>query len=229
MNSLKVDLHIHSKYSEDGSGEISELLDFAIEKDLDAIAITDHDTLEGNKEAQQLSEDRDIFIIPGQEVTTKDGHLLVLGINEEIEPHQGLRETLDLIEEEGGFTIAPHPFHRYRHGIGGGLKRNYEKIDAIEVFNSRYITGIANKRAKWFSKNKDIPMVAGSDAHIPEVIGYGTTIVYGEKTVEGVLEAISENKTDFEAKKTPIALFLKQAWSSFFGSVKRGVRNRLKH
>lgn len=227
MSKLKVDLHIHSKYSEDGSGEIRDILEKAIERGLDAIAITDHDTLKGSLEAQKLSESMDILVIPGQEVTTKDGHLLVLGINDFIEPHRSLEDTLKEVKEKRGFVIAPHPFHRYRHGVGKKLKQNIDKIDAVEVYNSRYITGIANKRAKWFTNKKNVPAVAGSDAHIPEVVGYGTTIIEAEKTIDSIFCSIKKGKTKVELDKTPVSLFLKQAWSSFFGSIRRGIRNRL--
>lgn len=225
MDDLKIDLHIHSRYSEDGSGEIEEIIDMAERKKLDAIAITDHDTLDGSLKAQELSKDRGILVIPGQEVTTKDGHLIALGTNELIEPHNNLEKTLRDIKDGRGFSIAPHPFHRYRHGLGKKLKKHYEKIDAVEVYNSRYITGIANKRAKWFSSKRNVPIVAGSDSHIPEVIGYGTTLVESDKSIESIFDAIRNHKTKVKLNKTPVSLFLKQAWSSFFGSVKRGIRN----
>ncbi|PTD93961.1 histidinol-phosphatase [archaeon SCG-AAA382B04] len=225
MPHLKIDLHIHSKYSEDGAGDIEEILDRAIEKNLDAIAITDHDTLEGSLKAQKIGKDKDIIVIPGQEVTTRDGHLLVLGINKLIEPHKEVEETLAEVKEFGGFSIAPHPFHRYRHGLGRKLKKNYRDIDAVEVYNSRYITGIANKRAKWFASRNDVPVVAGSDAHIPEVIGYGTTIVRAEEPEQSIFDSIRKKQTKVELKKTPISLFLKQAWSSVFGSIRRWIRN----
>jgi len=219
VNHIKVDLHVHSKYSKDSSGSVEEIIDSAIERGLNAIAITDHDTMEGNKEAQEICDGKKLTIIPGIEITTKDGHLLVLNISEKIPSQLSLLETIKRARDKNGFIIAPHLFHRYRHGIGGKIKKDEIEVDAIEVYNSRYITGIANKRAKWYAKKNSIPIVAGSDSHIPEMVGYGVTKINTENSVENILREIKKSNTDIELDRTPISLFLKQAvisaWKHF--------------
>ncbi|OKY79162.1 MAG: Metal-dependent phosphoesterase (PHP family) [Candidatus Methanohalarchaeum thermophilum] len=202
-----------------------EIIREAEGKNLDAIAITDHDTIEGNKKAKELCRDREIKIIGGQETTTADGHLLVLGINEKIPSNLPIRETISIAREKGGFLIAPHIFHRYRHGIGGKIKEDGVEVDAVEVYNSRYITGLANKRAKWFTEKNNIPIVAGSDSHIPQMVGYGVTYV-DTNDKSNILNAIKENKTRIELKKTPVSLFLNQAVSSIWREIKSRINKR---
>lgn len=79
-----IDLHTHTDYS-DGSKTPKELIDYAIEKGLAAIAITDHDTVAGLDEAIRYAEDKDIRLIPGVELATEyegqDIHIVGLNIN----------------------------------------------------------------------------------------------------------------------------------------------------
>ena len=79
-----IDLHVHSNKS-DGSDTPSLLVDKALALGLRAIAITDHDTVDGLDEAIRYASDKDIEIIPGIELSTeymgKDVHIVGLYIN----------------------------------------------------------------------------------------------------------------------------------------------------
>lgn len=76
-----IDLHCHTKAS-DGEKTPTELIDFAISKNVKAIAITDHDTIDGLEEAVKYAADKEILVIPGieLEVTTKKGQMHILGL-----------------------------------------------------------------------------------------------------------------------------------------------------
>ena len=76
-----IDLHIHTKAS-DGEKRPEELIDLAISKNIKAIAITDHDTVDGLEDAVNYSKNKDILLIPGieLEVTTKKGQMHILGL-----------------------------------------------------------------------------------------------------------------------------------------------------
>ena len=86
---MAVDLHTHSCCS-DGSLTPSELMELAYEKKLSAIALTDHDTVSGIKEAKKVAEDLSITLIPGIEISSlydlgnvvKEFHILGLGVDE---------------------------------------------------------------------------------------------------------------------------------------------------
>lgn len=74
-----IDLHVHSTYS-DGTFTVQELVDYAVEKGLKAIALTDHDTVDGLDEIREYAKGKDIEIVPGIEFSTdldgKDIHIL---------------------------------------------------------------------------------------------------------------------------------------------------------
>jgi predicted metal-dependent phosphoesterase TrpH len=75
----KIDLHIHTKFS-DGLLSSKEILELAQERKLDVISITDHDTLDGYKIASKIVGDYNLQLIPGVEISSnyhgKEVHIL---------------------------------------------------------------------------------------------------------------------------------------------------------
>lgn len=76
------DLHTHSTYS-DGSLKPGKLIEKAIKKGLDGIALTDHDTIAGIAEAVTAAEKQRFIFLPGIELTTDFGNseAHILGYN----------------------------------------------------------------------------------------------------------------------------------------------------
>ena len=138
-----------------------------------------------------------------------------------IEPLLSPEETIRRARKLGGTVIIPHPFKRSSHGIGSfeGLD-----IDAVEVFNSRCLFNGANRKAAIEAKRLGIPGVAGSDSHIPEMVGQAyTEIEASENTLEAVLRAIREGKVAPAGKNTPTPIILEQ----MSGSAKRKILKKL--
>jgi predicted metal-dependent phosphoesterase TrpH len=239
---LSCDLHIHTTYSRDGESDIQTILNVAQGRGLNAIAITDHDEVFGAQKAVYMARTLtpDLLIIPGIEVSAKEGHLIVLGVTEMIEKGLSAQATIKYAHEINGLVIAPHPFHRYRHGVGRRNSQILLEVDAIEVFNSRYIVGAIgsdNNRAYHFAEKHHIPKVAGSDAHQARYIGYGTTLIDAEKNIPSILAAIQDGKTQIDGKKTPLSTYARQSMKNSWRKVKsipirrvlkRGTRYRLK-
>lgn len=222
---LSCDLHIHSTHSRDGESDISSIIKAAVAHNLDVIAITDHDETCGADEAVRCSRTLapNLLIIPGVEISTREGHIIALGVTGDIRTGLSARETVKTIREMGGVAIAPHPFHRFRHGVGRRDKRVLLDVDAIEVFNSRYIvgqTGSHNKRAYRFASMHNISKVAGSDAHHARYVGYGTTWIDAEKNIQSVLDAIRSGKTRIVGKKTPLRSYTRQSVKNSWKKVK---------
>jgi predicted metal-dependent phosphoesterase TrpH len=199
---MKFDLHIHSTYS-DGHASVAEIIDAAVNRGLDGIAITDHDSMRGISAARKYIKEQklDLILIPGVEVTTSEGHLLVLGIETAPERKKSPEETIELAHELGGISDVPHPYHPFRHAIG-----RIPDADAVEVYNSKHIFGLANARARIEAGRRKIPMVAGSDSHFAETVGLGVTEIEAEDA-EGVLEAIRAGRTRILGRRTPPKFF----------------------
>ena len=234
---LTIDLHVHTNYSHDGHDSVERIIESAIAKKLDGIAICDHDTMEGSYAAREYVADNnlDLIIIPGIEVTTSKGHLIVLGLEEGMEKGLSPEETIRIarLKEKGKekkgtvVIIAPHPFHPFRHSIGNLCMHSELDIDAIEIFNSRYFFGAANEIARRKAVRRNIIAVVGSDAHSADCVGLATLEVEVEVEteaeqkpepkqkmqveVEAILRGIKKGKVGIKnCKRTPFWVYFRQ-------------------
>jgi len=100
------DLHIHTIHSHDGTCTVSGILQYASSvANLDVVAITDHDDIDGALEAVELASEFGIEVIPGSEITTAEGHLLALFIKQRIPAGLSLIETLLEIQKQDGLAV----------------------------------------------------------------------------------------------------------------------------
>ena len=194
------ELHVHTRHS-DGKSSVKEVLEACIKKGIQIVSITDHDTINGSMEAIEIAreEHMDIEVVPGVEVTTSSGHLLVYGVKEDVERGMSIKETAEIVGKLGGVTAIAHPYQIERRGVAIP-SRHVQYVDAVEVFNAKYVIGICNAMARRLAVRFGKSMIAGSDAHIAEHVGYGLTIVDGE-----VMEAIRDGKTGIKGEKIPIS------------------------
>lgn len=209
---IQVDPHIHTVYSGDATGTPEKILKQAIKLKLDAIAITDHNTMKGSIITQKLAKKLDITVIPGIELSSSHGHIVALDVNEEIKPNQNPEETVDQIHDLGGIAIIPHPFVRYRSGLFSRYPF-FNTIDAIETKNSRFIFGISNGKAEKLSKDKNIPPIGASDSHFVKSVGKCATQINSENNVDDIIDAIKKGKTQVYGKRTPLHLIAKEVFN----------------
>ena len=155
---MKVDLHVHTKYSACANMEFVALRKMCAKKGIYP-AITDHNAIEGAKRFKNC--------IIGEEILTNEGDLIGLFLNEKIKGGLSIEETVDKIKEQGGLVYVPHPFDWRRKCV----KRLDFKMDAIEVFNGRVWQQGLNEKAREFAKKNNIIMGVGSDAHIAPEFG----------------------------------------------------------
>jgi len=220
---LTCDLHVHTNFSKDGESSIEEILKRAEEVGLDAIAITDHDTVDGAKKA--VSVKSPVLVIPGIEVSTKQGHLIVLGVTEMIPSGLDVGDTVAIARRLGAVLILPHPFHIWRHGVARRKRGGMLLVDAVETFNSRYIVGSANRKAAQIAKRFGKPCVGGSDAHHARFVGYGRTFVDAEPTVDAILQAIRDGRVSCGGRKTPLRTYTRQSLKNTWRKIKRFTRH----
>ena len=216
---LSVELHAHSALSYDGRDPIDLLLEQASAVGLDALAVTDHDEIDASIEAAEKAADYGLVGIVGMEVTCAVGHVLAFGIDERVESGLPFDETLDRIRDQGGIAVVPHPFQKSRHGVAAHITdEQLASADALEVYNSRLFTGRSNRQAEKFAIRNGLPMTAGSDAHISEMVGQAVTEVGAdERSADAVLAAIRDGRTSVVGKRTPWRVSLRQ----FGGGAKR--------
>ncbi len=196
---MRFDLHIHSNHSSDSSLKVDDILKKAVKAGLDGIAICDHNTVAGSYLARKRVRDLNLplIVIPGIEVSTKEGHILVLGIRENIPPGLTAEETISIARKKGGLVVAAHPFKK-KESVG-----NIDGLDAIETFNSRCVFG-ENEKAKEMARALHKPEVGGSDSHLLATIGLGYTDIDAEPDERSVLSAIREGRTSPGGKKVPV-------------------------
>jgi len=99
--------HVHSRYSLTSEGRFDEIARAALETHTDFVVVTDHNTLRGLKEKMEGFYGP-VLILVGTELTTPEGHLLALGIEEELDSGDELSGVLDQIEKAGGVSFAAH-------------------------------------------------------------------------------------------------------------------------
>jgi predicted metal-dependent phosphoesterase TrpH len=200
------DLHIHSRVG-DGMATVGEIFDYVeFQTDLDLIAVTEHDTLLAAEEARvRCANGRYRFdVISGLEVTTLDGHLLALFIEEPVASFRRIEETLAAVHRAGGLAIVPHPLSRLTRSVGTRVFERVEGIggndgvyfDAIEEVNQSPAGRISSNRAARLNRERlHLAAVGNSDAHFLPSIGSGRTRFTGS-TGEDLRRAIAERATE---------------------------------
>jgi predicted metal-dependent phosphoesterase TrpH len=227
----RADLHMHSTWS-DGIATIEEILEYVErESDLDVIAITDHDVIDGSLHARDLwarGGYRFDYIV-GEEISTREGHLLALFIEERIRPGLSMEESIHLVHEQGGLAIVAHPLHRlFRHSCQREvLDRLYRAggtwLDGIETWNASFCGIYANQVAMRVNREVyGLPEVGNSDAHTLSAIGRGCTWFEG-KSAQDLRASLSAARTAPGGKLWQMHDYLRLARYHFS---RRGQRSR---
>jgi len=180
---LKIDLHVHTTGSSDAFIDPERLPTIVKERGLDGVAITNHDACTEVTSSEAI-------ILPGIEVSTRQGHIIGLGVSSTIEKGQSADETISTIQHVGGVAVVPHPFDPISPCVNP-LKLK-SKPEAIEVINADAMFFALNTRyARRIANQLGLPMVAGSDSHIPETVGDAYTLIETDsKNASDILNAI---------------------------------------
>ncbi len=213
MPFYKIDFHVHTQHS-DSSSALHDILNAARRKGLDGVAIADHDTMQGWVKASNLAPD--LLVIPGIEVTTKDGHLLLFGVKQVPPKKLDAVAVSKLARQENGVIIVPHPNIPFL-SLSEDIIRAIQPT-AIETFNATIpLTRIIRKNVK-LAEQLGLPQTGGSDAHSHRLIGDMYTVVEAEeRSVNAVLEAVQLGKVQPAGSSPPwlekIAVLIQAALS----------------
>lgn len=169
MPQYKIDLHTHSILSHDGGLNIEQYQEVLNTK-IDYIAITDHNKIDFALEAHKKIGPK---IIIGEEIMTTKGEIIGLFLTKLIEPFQSPEQTIKQIKNQNGLVYIPHPFDKRRSALNKTfLQQNINNIDIIEIFNSRSMLNLINKKALNFANSTKIAQAVGSDSHSAAEIGF---------------------------------------------------------
>lgn len=202
-------MHIHTKYSYDGVSEIDEVFEKAEERGLDGVAITDHFDIRGWEEAREIAEERDMFFIPGEEIKVLNekkkiiAEVLAYFIEEGI-GNKTISELEKEVRSQGGLLFLAHPFAKSRPSPSNKPERLLKFVDGIETINARSRVWHVNKKAIKMAERNNLPVIGGSDAHIPEEVGYAYTEVKDANNLEEFKEKLKEGKAEAKGRKTNI-------------------------
>jgi len=197
------DVHMHTNHS-DGTGSVEEVLAAARRRrSLDVIAITDHDTIEGALRARDLAAKGDypFEVIVGEEISTREGHLLALYLTQPVAPDQSIERSIELVHAQGGLAVVAHPFNRvFRHSVQRSVMNRLlcqpeVHPDGIETLNGSF-AGIGSSRIAMRLARTVYHWAetGGSDAHTPTAVGCARTLFPG-RTAADLRRAIELRRT----------------------------------
>ena len=170
----RADLHMHSTFS-DGLGTIQQILHHAQHNtDLNVIALTDHNVVEGALRARDLwarGNYRFDFIV-GEEISTREGHMLALFIEKRIPPDLSIERSIDLVHEQGGLAIVAHPLNPlFRHSCQREvLDRIFENDDVWLRYDHLVVRDAGGRElaAKFEAEGREISLLVNdTDAVYP--------------------------------------------------------------
>ena len=186
---MKIDFHVHSKYSSDCFMKIDKIVETAKIKGLDGVAVVDHNQVGDFK---QKFEDG-FALIRGEEILTRGGEIIALNIDERIKPFMSVEDTVDKINELGGTIILPHPFCFWRKGSIFAY-RNIKCPFAMEVMNGMAYFDYENNLSEYIARKNKLPVSAGSDAHRYKDIGRMYTALPNASSIDEILANLVSGK-----------------------------------
>ena len=218
---MRIDLHVHSAHSYDGTATPAEIVKQCRKSSLDGFALTDHNVMSGSDESVALGREEGLVVVRGVEVSTSEGHVLAYGLASPVMSGMTIEETIDAIHAGGGVAVAAHP-RRFPSGMG--LARAMAApFDAIEVMNGGS-SPRANDAAKHAAASFRKSQTGGSDAHRLEEVGKAWTVVDGASSEDDVIQAIVKGSTSVGGRGRDVKETVSYCIETTSGWVRRGFR-----
>lgn len=203
---INAELHCHNSFSNFHVGDeeppydcnvsIRDQLERSYALGLDAIFVTNHNTLDGYRQLLEYKNDHPKFknmdVFPAEEITIDTGaHVLAYGIHSEIPAGISLEEVIDKVKDQDGVSSAPHPF-----SLLDALRDGAKKCDMVEVFNSNNVDILSNARATQFALDNNMIQVAGSDSHVLSTLGRCVNVIDSDNDLDNILHAMKKGKIE---------------------------------
>ncbi len=170
---MRYDLQVHTDASPCSATPPKKVAAAAADAGLDGIVVTDHDTLANVERVREHAPGR-LDVVSGVEVTTTQGHLLAIDV-EEAPPQADPLTVIDAVHDHGGLAVLSHPFDTLRQFYERDLPAIAAAVDGVEAVNSRCVRPLFNRQARAFAAHHGLAITGGSDAHFPMEVGRAAT------------------------------------------------------
>lgn len=180
---MLIDLHCHTfPLSNDSFLSPDQLIERAKAVGLDGVCLTEHDTLWEPPKVRDLARRHNFLVIPGIELNTEDGHVLVFGLNRHVDSMHPVAQLAQVVAEAGGAMVAPHPYRQLASLLRmdddfwtmaleqAAAHPAFRHMCAVEAINGRAAHD-ENLFSWQLCARLGLPAVAGSDAHEPSDVG----------------------------------------------------------
>lgn len=208
---LNSELHCHNLFSNyqnssarlpfDCGIGIEDQLNAALQKGIEVMFVTNHNTLDGYQQILGYKNDHAKFnsikIYRAEEITIDNqGHVLAYGLHTRIRPHMTLEETLDEIAKQDAISCAAHPF-----AVTNGIREKASMCDMMESFNSNNVDRFSNVIAERFAKEHNMKSISGSDSHVLSTIGKCVNSIEAENNLDSVLHSMRSGKLEATSRE----------------------------
>ncbi len=210
---LTIETHCHTYASKDSKVKPADLVAACRRRGLDRVIITDHNSISGALEAQQLDPE---LVIVGEEVLTDKGELLAAYVTELVPKRTPYRQAIAQLREQGAFISVSHPCDPHR-GLWShqDLEELAELVDAFETFNARNLRPAYNQAAADLAARHGLPGTAGSDAHTLIELGRATMRLPYFEDGESLRRAV--NQAELQGRPSGAWVRLASRWAAWFG------------
>ena len=190
---MYIDMHIHTRYSNDSHMELEDAIVYAKDIGLDGLCVTDHESMDAQAEAATLAQKHDFLVLVGMEVLTRQGDLLIFGLEEVPRPLMDAGALVREVTWRGGIAISAHPFRNNERGLGNHINQ-LSQLSGIEVLNGSTLAH-HNLQALHLSRKLGLPGLGGSDAHQVDRIGRYVSVFPGRiRDLQDLIQAIKAHQ-----------------------------------
>jgi len=208
------DLHLHTVHS-DGERHPEELASAARAGGLDFIVSTEHNTNSANR-VWPACHTSGLLVIPGEEVTTRHGHWLAVGlppgawVDWRYGPSDGVfPRFVAEVRDGGGLVVAAHPSVPLP---GAAWEFGFDDVDALEVWNGRWNLDDEFSLRTWqrlLRQGRHLTAVGGSDSHGEhQQVGLPQTVVHAEElSTPAIIDGLRGGRS-YLARSSDVALEL---------------------
>ena len=164
-----VDMHLHEcTFSKDSFINLKQIVSVARARGLDAVCITDHDSMGLVDFAAEFSAKENFPIFVGVEYFSAHGDITAWGIDTFPDTRIDSQIFIDHVNAQGGFCVSCHPFRNNNRGLEDHL-RNVRGLHGVEVLNGSTDMDACRKALR-YARELDLKTIGASDAHVEKQI-----------------------------------------------------------